>query len=156
IGPITPVGLQLTSAGMVSTSIGDTVVTFDGVPAPLIYVSPGQVNAIVPYEVAGKTMSTVVVTHNGTASSSISVNFTDTAPGIFSLSMTGTGQGAILNQDATVNGANNAAARGSVIVIYATGEGVLNPAAQTGSVTPSTGGISSFPVPVGNVKVTIG
>jgi uncharacterized protein len=43
------------------------------------------------------------------------------APGIFTITATGRGQGAILNQDLSVNGAANSAARGSVISIYATG-----------------------------------
>ncbi|MBV8819342.1 MAG: hypothetical protein JO022_13370, partial [Acidobacteriaceae bacterium] len=51
------------------------------------------------------------------------------------------------------NSSANAAARGSVIQIYATGEGVLNPAASTGSVT---GGTAPFPKPIANVTVTIG
>jgi uncharacterized protein (TIGR03437 family) len=156
IGPITPVSLKVGPDGKVSTMLDDTTVTFNGVQAPLIFVSPGQVNAIVPYEVTGSAMATVVVTHNGTASSAVSVNVAKTAPGIFTLNLTGTGQGAILNQNGTVNGPNNPAARGSVIVIYATGEGVLNPQPATGSVTPSTGSIDSFPVPVAPVTVTIG
>ena len=43
------------------------------------------------------------------------------APGIFTTSATGRGQGAILNQDLSINGAENAAERGSVISIYGTG-----------------------------------
>jgi uncharacterized protein (TIGR03437 family) len=48
---------------------------------------------------------------------------------------TGTGQAAVVNQDGTVNSAANPAARGSVISIYATGEGQTSPASVTGSVT---------------------
>jgi uncharacterized protein (TIGR03437 family) len=79
---------------------------------------------------------------------------TDTAPAIFSLTQTGSGQGAILNQDGTVNGTPTAAARGSVVQIFATGAGQLNPGGVTGSVTSSAG--PTFPQPVGPVSVTIG
>ena len=46
-------------------------------------------------------------------------------PGIFSYDSSGTGEGAILNQDNSVNSAANPAARGSVIQLYATGGGAM-------------------------------
>ena len=50
----------------------------------------------------------------------------DSVPGIFVLNAAG--QGAIINQDGTVNSAKNGAAIGSVVSIYATGQGQTNPA----------------------------
>jgi photosystem II stability/assembly factor-like uncharacterized protein len=52
-GPTTLAGLTVNSADRVSSAIGTTRVTFDGVPAPLIYAISGQLSAVVPYEVAG-------------------------------------------------------------------------------------------------------
>jgi uncharacterized protein (TIGR03437 family) len=152
IGPTTPVGLTNTS-GMVPTTLGNTMVTFDGVPAPLIYVSSGQVNAIVPYEIAGRVTTNVVVSRNGVASMSLQQRVVDTSPAIFSATQTGNGQGAILNANNTPNSSANPAAKGSVVQIYATGEGALVPAVQTGSFTPST---PPFSKPIGNVTVSIG
>jgi uncharacterized protein (TIGR03437 family) len=154
IGPATAVNLQLLPNGNVATTLGNTSVSFDGIVAPLTYVSANQINAIVPYEVAGRATTTVVVQRAGVNSPSISVRVTDTAPAIFSLTQTGSGQGAILNQDGTVNGTPTAAARGSVVQIFATGAGQLNPGGVTGSVTSSAG--PTFPQPVGPVSVTIG
>lgn len=154
IGPATPVNLLLLPNGNVATTLGNTSVSFDGIVAPLTYVSPNQINAIVPYEVAGRATTTVVVQRAGVNSPSISVRVTDTAPAIFSLTQTGTGQGAILNQDSTVNGTPTAAARGSVVQIFATGAGQLNPGGVTGMVTSPDG--PTFPRPVGTVSVTIG
>ena len=154
IGPATPAGLTLTSTNTVATTLNTTSVTFNGVAAPLIYVSLNQINAIVPYEVAGMQSVPVVVTTGGTDSSSFMVNVAPSDPAIFSLSQNGSGQGAILDQNGSVNEAANPAAAGSVIVIYATGEGVTNPASPTGSVTPSTG--TSFPLPSAAVSVMIG
>jgi uncharacterized protein (TIGR03437 family) len=119
----------------------------------LIFVSLNQINAIVPYEVAGLQSVPVVVTTSGTASTAFTVNVAATDPALFALGQNGSGPGAILNQNGSVNEASNAAAPGSVIVIYATGEGVTNPASATGSVTPSTG--TSFPVPSAKVTVMI-
>ncbi|MBV8817006.1 MAG: hypothetical protein JO022_01545 [Acidobacteriaceae bacterium] len=154
VGPVSPLGLMLTAAGNVATTLGTTSVTFNGVSAPLIFVSANQINAIVPYEVASSNTATVVVTNNGFNSATFQVNIAATAPGIFVAGENGTGQGAILNSDSSANTATNAAARGSAISIFATGEGVLNPAATTGSLTAATG--TSFPKPVANVTVTIG
>jgi uncharacterized protein (TIGR03437 family) len=154
IGPATPAGLKLTSPGTVATTLSNTGVTFNGVAAPLFYVSANQINAVVPYEVAMLSTASVVVMNNSTTSATFQVNVTPAAPAIFSEGSNGSGQGAILNQNSTVNSAGNPAAPGSVIAIYATGEGQTNPAGVTGAVTPSTG--TSFPKPVLPVTVTIG
>ena len=154
IGPAVAAGLVLTPQGTVSTSLGNTVVAFDGVAAPLIFVSANQINAIVPYEIAGRVSTNVVVTRGGQSSPALQLRVADTAPSIFSLSQGGNGQGAILNSNGTVNSASNPAAKGSVIVIYATGEGVTRPQPATGAVTSATG--TSFPAPVNNVSVKIG
>lgn len=153
LGPAAPgVGLALTPQGMVSTSLGNTMVTFDGIPAPLIFVRADQINAIVPYEIAGRVNTTAVVQRSGQSSAGLQVRVVDTAPEIFSLSQTGSGQGAILNFNSTVNGPANPAPKGTAIVIYATGEGSPTPPVATGSVTGLTPPFPSVP----NVSVTIG
>jgi uncharacterized protein (TIGR03437 family) len=153
IGPATAQGLELTPEGKVATTLANTQVTFDGVAGALTLVSANQINVIVPYEVAGRATTAVVVTRNGTASDSIEQRVAETAPSIFTQTMTGTGQGAILNQDSSVNSATNPAEKGSVIVIYATGEGQVNPAGVTASVTGTT---APFPMPTASVTVMIG
>ena len=75
-----------------------------------------------------------------------------TSPGIFTANSSGKGPGAILNQDYSLNDASNPAPAGSTVLLYATGEGVLNPPAATGSVTSKT---PPYPVPVASpVTVT--
>ena len=139
---------------MVPTSLGGVSVTFNGTPAPLLFVSAQQINAIVPYEIAGQTSANVVVSFGGSTSANLQANVVATEPAIFSLSQGGNGQGAILNQDYSVNGTNKPAAIGSVIQIFGTGEGQLVPAVATGSVTP---GVAPFPRPVATpINVTIG
>jgi uncharacterized protein (TIGR03437 family) len=156
IGPATPATgtvFTVTASGTVPTTLAGVTVTFNGVPAPLLFVAGGQINAIVPYEVAGQT-SVPVVVNNGTASSAtFTVSVTAVVPAIFSLAENGSGQGAILNSNGTVNGPSNAAAPDSIISIYATGEGQLVPAGTTGCIT---GGTLPLPKPVAAVSVTIG
>ncbi len=157
IGPATPAtgtAAQPTANGTVPTTLAGVSVTINNVPAPLIFVAAGQINAVVPYEVAGQTSVPVVVQTNGTPSAAFTVPVTTTTPAIFSLSQNGSGQGAILNNaDLSVNGASNPAAPGTVIAIFATGEGQLVPAGTTGCIN---GGTLPLPKPVGNVSVTIG
>lgn len=156
IGPATSATgtvFTVTASGTVPTTLAGVTVTFNGVPAPLLFVAGGQINAIVPYEVAGQT-SVPVVVNNGTASSAtFTVSVTAVVPAIFSLAENGSGQGAILNSNGTVNGPSNAAAPDSIISIYATGEGQLVPAGTTGCIT---GGTLPLPKPVAAVSVTIG
>ena len=142
--------------GHVDTTLGDTTVTFDGFAAPLIYVGPLQINAIVPYEVGlmaslGSSIN-VVVTHSGIISAAFLVTVTDTAPGIFSANQSGTGQGAILNFDLSPNRITPAT-KGSTVSIFVTGEGALNPTVATGSIS---GPSLPLPTPIANVSVTIG
>ncbi len=154
VGPTTPQTFTLTPAGSVPTTVGGVTVMINNVAAPLLYVSATQINAIVPYESAGQTNATVTVQSDSLTSSTFQVNLVATQPGIFSLSQGGSGQGAILNQDSSVNGASNPAALGSVIQIFATGEGQVVPAVLTGSVTPAA---PPYPVPVATpITVTIG
>jgi uncharacterized protein (TIGR03437 family) len=73
------------------------------------------------------------------------------APGLFTLDETGRCQGAILNQDNTINGRLSAAPRGSVVVLWATGQGPSDPDWPEDEL-----GAAPLPKPVNPVKVTIG
>ena len=72
-------------------------------------------------------------------------------PGIFTLASSGIGPAAVLNQDNSVNDPAHPAARGSIIQIYATGEGQTAPPGVTGAVTGS-----DLKTPLLPVKVAIG
>jgi uncharacterized protein (TIGR03437 family) len=152
IGPATGVEFRLTSAGTVPTTVGDTRVLFDGIPAAVLYASATQVNAIVPYEITGRFSTRLQVEFLGTVSNTVDLLVVDTAPGIFTAGSQGSGQSAALNQDGTVNSATNPATKGSVIVLFATGEGQTNPAGVTASVSSA----SNLKRPLQNVTVTIG
>ena len=68
IGPVSLVASHVNALGALDALIGDTRVYFDGVAAPLIYTSSGQVSAIVPYEVAGHTTTQVQTEYQGVRS----------------------------------------------------------------------------------------
>jgi uncharacterized protein (TIGR03437 family) len=133
LGPSTLVPLHIADAGTVDTNLGGTQVFFDGYPAPLVYSSATQVSAIVPYEVGGSQATSVVIQYQGARSVNVSIPVLDALPGIFTIDASGHGQGAIVNQDSTVNSSQNGADPGSVVSIYITGGGQTNPPSVDGT-----------------------
>jgi uncharacterized protein (TIGR03437 family) len=127
-------------------------VLLDGLAAPMIYTLAGQVSAVVPYEVSGKSTTQVQVVYQGQGSNLVSMPVTAVMPGIFTMNSSGSGPGAIVNQDGTVNSASNPATAGSYVFVYATGEGQTNPAGADGKPNGAPA-----PVPVAQpVTATIG
>ncbi len=104
----------------ISTNLNGLQVTFDGTAATLFYNSANQTNLVVPGQVAKSTL--MEVSYQG-QTSEWALPVLGVAPGIFTIDGTGAGQGAIVNQDGTVDNAANPAARGSVVSIYMTGQG---------------------------------
>jgi uncharacterized protein (TIGR03437 family) len=156
IGPASAKTLKLTGDNRVDTNLGVTRVLFDDVAAPLIFVSERQINAVVPYEVAGKATVNVVVVHRGIRSSPANTPVSQAAPGIFTQNAQGNGQGSILNQDLSINSSSNPAARGSIVAIYATGGGQTNPPLQTGSVpTGQTTQAAPVTVTIGGAQADV-
>jgi uncharacterized protein (TIGR03437 family) len=132
------------------TILGGTQVLVNGVPAPLFYVSPTQINFQMPAEPVGASVAVTVVS-GGITSLQAMVNISSAGPGIFTVASNGSGQGAVLNQDNSPNSAQNPAASGSVIQIFATGLGSTSPSVAAGQ--PATG--SSLTVTVSTPLVTI-
>ena len=131
LGPDVGQGLQV-AGGRVTRSLAGVRVLFDGIEAPLLFVRGDQINCVVPYAMAGRAQASVEVENNGVLSNRITPRIADTAPAIFQGQGT---QAAMLNQDNSANGAGRPAARGSVGVLYMTGEGALAPPGVDGEVT---------------------
>ncbi len=144
----TPSLLTLDAAGKVATMIGGTQVLVNGTPAPLIYASASQINAVVPYEVGSGASATIQVASSGLQSGIWEVLLAQSASGLFTVGSTGVGQAAVLNQDSSVNSASNPAARGTVVQIFGTGGGQTIPANATGGITPLGGNTTVLPVTV--------
>ena len=121
--------------GSYPTSAASASVTFNGIAAPLVYVSPSQINAIVPFALAGQTSVQVVVQRFNQVSATFTLPLQDTSPAIFTASQNGSGQGAILQLGSdgqfTYNNSDNPAPRGAALEIFATGAGVWTPPAQS-------------------------
>ena len=150
VGPATFTGSGLDDSGKVLTLIGGTRVLFDGIAAPMIYTVRNQAAAVVPYEVAGHSSTQVQMEYNGIRSVAVSVPVLPAAPALFTVNAQGTGPVVANHLDGTVNSASNPAARGSIVVLFATGEGQRNPAGVTGALAPA------YDTPVLPVSVSIG
>jgi uncharacterized protein (TIGR03437 family) len=120
---------------------------------PQLYADTGQVNAVLPAEVAGRQSVTVTLIHDGVKAPPFTLMLADAAPAIFTATQNGTGQGAILNQDGSVNGAANPAAVGTVVQIFGNGAGVWSPVLPDGVLVPLA---PPYPIPVAKVSVSIG
>jgi uncharacterized protein (TIGR03437 family) len=150
IGPVTPSGGTLDASGMMATDVAQTRVLFDGAAAPLYYVQDSQINAQAPYEIAGKSTVDVEVFFQGQSRGKVTVPVAASAPSIFTVSA-GTGLAIALNEDGTLNSPIEPAARGSIVTLYGTGDGVENPAAVDGQ--PAA---EPLPKPTLPVTLTVG
>ncbi len=143
------------SNGLFGTTVGGTVVSFNGTAAPLIYTSATQVAAIVPYAVTGMTAQ-VTVSYQGETSAGFTVPVALSAPSIFTSNETGAGQAAALNADGTVNTAANPVKIGGYISLYATGEGQTSPSGVDGKLgSSSIHPLLPVSVTVGGIPATV-
>jgi len=132
-------------------ALSGTQVTFDWYPAPIIYTSSGAVAVVVPYEIAGQTATSVSVRYQGSVSPPLVNTVAPTAPHFFTSAYTPKGQLVALNADYSVNSASNPVAAGDVIVLWASGEGVVSRPGLDGSLVQSP-----LPQPLAGVTVNIG
>jgi uncharacterized protein (TIGR03437 family) len=110
-GPVAPGSIATLGGTLFS---GKTVtVTFNGLPAQVLFANNTQINLIVPAGLGAATSAQVVVTIDGTASAPLTVTLAPFAPGIFA--------NGVLNQDYSLNSSKQPASLGSIIQIYATG-----------------------------------
>jgi uncharacterized protein (TIGR03437 family) len=123
------------------TLMGNVTATVNGLAAPLYYVSPGQLDIQIPYEIPpGKV--TLTVTSLGQAAT-FSFTVGAAAPGIF------TAQDGSLVPYAS-------GARGDTLLLFITGQGVVSPLVATGAAPAAGTPLSELPAPTLPVMVTIG
>jgi uncharacterized protein (TIGR03437 family) len=131
IGPDQALTAGPNASGDIGSSLGGLSVYFNGVAAPLLYVSTSQINAVVPFEISGATTSSVLIGGNGRQIQYTGLSVVSAYPAIFPVNGSGF---AILNQDRALNSQNNPAAAGSVVSAFGTGAGLMMPLPRTGSI----------------------
>jgi uncharacterized protein (TIGR03437 family) len=144
IGPAEGVAPPFDSNGRLPTLAAGVTVLFDEVPAPLFFVREDQINAQVPFEVAGRESVTVHVEVDGVTSNSAALPVGATRPGLFP---------AVLNQNFSVNSAENPEIGGNFLIFFASGHGLVNPPIASGVPGPS---LPPFPQPQLPISMTIG
>lgn len=159
LGPVTGVGATIDKKGFIETTLATVQITFNGYPAPILYAGAGQINAIVPYEVAGASNASVESIFGSVRSNSLTLAVVSSAPGVFSADASGKGPGAILDTSYHLVSASNPVSAGSIIQVFATGQGQTSPGGVDGLIEPS-----SLPLPapllsagamIGGVAATI-
>jgi len=150
LGPASASQAQVTG-GSVPNTAGSTQVLIGGTAAPILYASATQINTIVPFGLTGTTAQ-VQVLYQGQPAVSATVPIQPASPAVFSMDSTGGGQGAILNQNGSVNSHTNPARPGSEVVLYVTGAGITTPASVDGFLTSLS---PPYPAPALPVSVTI-
>lgn len=150
MGPVMSANMQMNANGQAASVLDDTVVTFDGIPAPLLYTSAVEVGVVAPFGIS-RPATNVVVAYRGQSSPVFRIPVAPAAPALFAQDGTGGGQGAILNEDGSENSFEHPASLGSVVLLYGTGLGQTTPAGEDGKVA----GDLPLPTPVLPVTVLI-
>jgi len=128
-----------------TSPVNSTSFTFNGVAAPIVYAGASATSVQVPYEVAGSTSATVVMTVGAQTAQPFMVQVAPTAPGLFTLDFTGKNAVVAINANGSINSPANPAARMSNLKLYATGEGVTMPADVNGIVEPDNSRVPVAP-----------
>ncbi len=144
LGPNVGVSMQPDAKGDYGTNLAGVQVMFDGVAGTMLYAQSGQINAIVPFGISGQSGTTIQIAYQNMDSASYRQPIQPAAPALFTASASGTGQGAILNQDFTVNSDSNPAHPGTIVALFGTGGGPFQTAMGDGT----TAGVTNLALPV--------
>ena len=110
----------------IATELAGTRVLFGDTAAPLLFVSPGQINAQVPFELPDVAYVDLVVQTSRGTSSAVRMTLLNVDPAIF----------LVLKDDSQVSAVNTISA-GDHFTIFATGLGAVSPAVPSGQPGPS-------------------
>ncbi len=117
-------------------TLASTQVHVNGEVAPLLYVSPTQINAQMPLDVSTGQPVSLSVTSGSAQSNAVTVGVIPGAPGIFEY---GENRAIVQNPDYSLNSDANPAHPGEVVMAYLTGGGLVTPAGPlaTGGAAPN-------------------
>lgn len=128
-----------------------------GEELPLLFVSDGQINAVVPFDLAPKTQYQLIVQRGTAISVPVTVTVMAAQPAILSANGSGSGQGHIYRIDsagsAALADAQTPAQAGEVLIIYCAGLGTVDPNVPAGAGSLPGGPVSNTTAPV---SLTIG
>ena len=150
LGPQTEASAQPEASGAIGTTLAGVRVLFSGIAAPVLAAQSSRVQVQAPYRIAGRPSTSVEVLYEGVKRGEALVEVASAAPALFTVSG-GRGQALAANEDGSRNSSSNPAAPGSIVILYATGDGAVHPSLVEG--LPAR---EPFPAPALPVKVTAG
>jgi uncharacterized protein (TIGR03437 family) len=165
-GLITLYGSQLSPTNLatsqipVPTALANSCVTVNGQPIPLIFVSPTQVNAQMPFQAVGD--ETVVVHTPGGISNNFNIVVQPNAPAVFLSGVAGpqTNLPTVIRlSNGLLATDSNPVHPGDTLVIYVTGLGQTNPTGVTGYPAPGSPLASALILPsvtLGGMNLSVG
>jgi uncharacterized protein (TIGR03437 family) len=143
-GLISLYGEQLSPISLVAsqiplpTALGDSCLTVDGLAVPVMFVSPSQINAQLPFEASGNVTFTLLTP--GGISNNFNTVVSSAAPSVFMSGAAGpeTGLPTIIraNNDNQLVTASDPIHGGDTLVIYLTGLGLTSPQVADGAAAP--------------------
>ena len=135
-------GVASASSLPLNTQLNTTGMLLAGEQLPLIYTSDGQVNAMIPYDVAVNARLQLIAQRSGSLSVPESVPVGVARPAVFTVDASGKGQGHIYTINSSgsqvLADANAPAKPGDVLVVYCAGLGAVSPAIAAGVPAPFT------------------
>jgi len=108
-------------------------VTFDGKPAPLLWVQDAQINTVAPWSLTPEQNTQVCVSYNNANTNCLTWAVAQSVAGVFTVDGT---YALAMNQDGSMNSAKNPAAVGTIVTVWATGLGPIAPAQADGTLVP--------------------
>jgi uncharacterized protein (TIGR03437 family) len=130
LGPQQGVQPNVAPPNLYPTRMANVQVTFDGTPAPLLWVQDAQINLVAPWSLTPGRNTQVCVSYNEVNTNCLTLPVVQATPAVF---MVDARYAAAQNQEGTYNSADNPAAPGSIVTVYATGLGPITPSQPDGS-----------------------
>jgi uncharacterized protein (TIGR03437 family) len=117
------------------TTMNGTTVLIGGTPAPLYFVSPGQINAQLPFELAPGNQYQILITVNGALTTPDILQLSPATPGLAAF-----GDGTLIAQhgDGSLVSTTSPARPGEYLVAYLAGMGGTNATPGSGTASPSS------------------
>jgi uncharacterized protein (TIGR03437 family) len=160
--PAASIDLGLNPGQDLPFQLGGIAFMFDGVPAPILQISPGRAIVAVPWNGFGPRsqsieddLISVQVLYNGVASNTAWMPVSSSLPGLLTRDFpnllpysdyTCLADGNARNNDGSVNDADHPAAAGSTITLFATGLGAAGLSADPGSIAHNPAVATVIPV----------
>jgi uncharacterized protein (TIGR03437 family) len=153
-------GVSTPPPGQFPPSLGGVTVAINGVPSPLLYAGPQQINFQAPFELAGATQADIAL-----SSTELSLPFSLTIPlvagnpvAFLNTALSNCGLGPVpltFNSDGSLNTCTNPAGPGSIVTVFLDGLGVTSPAQVTGAITPNPCVALNLPVVASNGLIVV-